>query len=236
MLWFATASCWGFDDSSIAQRFIIERAIARIDEDMDALSLRSVPENYIQALTGISKPVGSFVRMSSQGKEPVDALREFSPILKAVGAHLVIVIEDIDRKGSKFDAVHIQALLNRLREVENVSFVVSASPDSGLDFAKISDVSVHLPRLTEPVVMTLCDRIRTHCRERFPSDIDPHPNRKTLTEQRRASKWSPGFHGMHTSWTRAMAALTSTPRKLKSMLHRFESAWERMHGEVDMDE
>jgi hypothetical protein len=239
---FAHVNCWGFSSIS-AQEHVLEGAVAALSRHVDCLAVRHVPAAYADALSETSSWLKAVVRVLKGSGTPVVQLQRFTPILRAIGAQLMIVVEDTDRNGPDFDQKHIEAMLHNFREVERVSFVLTAGAMSEIDFPKIAEHILFMPPLGEETTLALLDRIRDHCQTEW-KNIDPTPtpsaprNRPiSLKANASTARAASGmFHYDHPDWAVAVAALLNTPRHLKRALAAILSGWETLNGEVDVDE
>jgi hypothetical protein len=165
-----------------------------------------------------------------------------TPVLDALNARLILIVEDVERAGKRFDTRHLQRLLWTLRGVGRATFILAADPASTrLDFPKLCDEIELIPDLDADDVLVILDASYRHWTSRF-KDIDPHPNRdkdsklqlRQLSEQgelldfvRQTGRDTP---------VDALIALLSTPRALKHVLRRVDRAWDTLHGEVELDD
>lgn len=117
-VWFARVSCWGFENANAVVRHILHAAVASVNEHVDCSHLRGMPESYRRAISA----TGGFdriVRLLAHYDDPWTQLRRLSPVLIAVDARLVVVVEDLDRNESRdFDPAQVVAMLHRLRSVD----------------------------------------------------------------------------------------------------------------------
>lgn len=239
---FAHVNCWGFSSIS-AQEHVLEGAVAALSKHVDCLAVRHVPAAYADALSETSSWLKAVVRVLKGSGGPVTQLQRFTPILRAIGAQLVIVVEDTDRNGPDFDQKHIEAMLFNFREVERVSFVLTAGAKSEIDFPKIAEHILFIPPLGEETTLVLLDRIRNQCQTEW-KNIDPTPtqsaprNRPVSLRANAATAHAAFgmFHYDHPDWAVAVAALLHTPRHLKQTLAAILDAWKALNGEVDVDE
>ena len=241
---FVHVQCWGFS-SIAAQEHILEKAIEKLGEEVDCLSLRSISAAYVDAINETNSWVGTIFRMFSPSASPLHHLKRFTPLLGATNAQLVIIIEDTDRNGSDFDQKHLEAMLYNFREVERVSFVLTAGDRSEIEFPKIAEYILFLPPLMEDKVLALLDRMRQYCLTSVPF-IDPTVGAEGNSSRNRpdalrasaaAGRMATdmlGFEGQ--PWAGALASLLNTPRRLKQTLFILKSRWEILRGEVDVDE
>lgn len=232
-LWFAKVNCWGFRDPAAAQEAVLKRVVATMREQVDVWGLRSLPEDYVRSVSSASKAVDVALAFLRPDPEPASQLRRLTPVLKAVGARLVVVIEDVDRNDAGFGVSHVQALLYRLREVEGLSFVLSARAGTEIDFTKLCDRQEELFPLDRDEVLAVVAKVQGYCLGRHPEDVgtseavDLLRFNPMLATEPAQTRWY---------WFSALPALLSTPRLLKAALGRTVDAWGRLHGEVDFYE
>lgn len=239
---FAHVSCWGFSSIS-AQEHVLEGAVAALSQHVDCLAVRGVPAAYADALAETSSWVGTMFRALSRSRTPVGQLQRFTPILRAIQARLVIVLEDTDRNGPDFDQKHIEAMLYNFRDVDRISFVLTAGAKSDIDFPKIAEHILFLPPIPEATILELLDHVREHCQSSC-AHIDPTPtegaprNRPTSLRASASTAHlaSQMFRYEHPDWAIAVASLLNTPRRLKQTLSGILTSWETLRGEVDLDE
>jgi KAP-like P-loop domain-containing protein len=125
-LWFVKISCWGFDDSALIQRGVLDQVVQCVGDKVDCFAIRGVPQNYVDATKDIGW-LSIFRIFVSRRLTPLEELQRLTPVLTAIGHNIVVAIEDVDRNGRSFDLSDIQALLARFREVNGVSFILSIS-------------------------------------------------------------------------------------------------------------
>jgi hypothetical protein len=232
-------SAWGFSSSAVRQ-YILERAIEELARWVDCRALRGMPQAYVDALSQCAKWLPALLSPWLSDAEPVKQLRLLTPILRAINAHLVVVIEDSDRTASDFDPQHLQAMLNDFREVEGLSFVLTVGSTAQIDFPKLAEQIIMIPSVPPTDAAMFLDRIRNHCREKWPV-ID-----LVTTEQNRPTSLFADLEAANLSafllpwrisaWSGAIADVVTTPRDLKFALSAILRSWDGLHGEVDLDE
>lgn len=225
-------NCWGFRDAAAAQEAVLKKAVNAIREKVDVWGIRSLPEGYIRSLSSASKVADLAIAFLRSSSEPVEQLRRLSPVLQSFRARLVVVIEDVDRNETGFGASHIQALLYRFREVEELSFILSAGSGANIDFAKLCDHQEDLLPLDRDVVLKVISTTLRYCLSRFPVDINTSEEADFFAH-RDASQVTGTYYWY---WFAALPELLLTPRLLKSALRRMVTSWEQLHGEVDLNE
>lgn len=232
-LWFVRVSCWGFDNSALVQREVLNQVTQRVGEHVDCFSIRGLPQNYLDAVSTEIGWVGIFGVFVNRRLSPLQELQRLSPVLRSVGRDVVVVIEDVDRNGRNFDLSDIQALLARFREVDGISFVLTIANEQQVDFARVCEFVEVVPPLEEQQTLKLVHRVRAMCLDRFddalPDAIEP------LTADDDRHSVASIFFGDFRYWQSALVTLISNPRALKFTLRRVVAAWGSLHGEVNID-
>jgi hypothetical protein len=232
---FSRVNCWGFS-SSAAQEHLLEQAIESLSKHVDCMALQGLPTTYTDAIRKTSSWASVLLSPLTHPQRPVHQLKRFTPILTAINGRLIIIIEDTDRNGPNFNQKDIEAMLFNFREVERVSFVLTTGKQSEIDFPKVAEHILFLPAIPSELTLTVLDRVRDHCRKICPS-IDPTIGRNRIesllaSAQIYAQTGSLG----RTAWVRALPSLIRTPRALKTISSSVISAWQILHGEVDLDD
>lgn len=245
---FSYSSCWGFEDSTRAQEAILQACVERLAEECDCNHLNPLPGHYRDAV----KETGGWLKpmfiVATGSLLPDAQLRKFTPVLASLDAHLVIVIEDLDRVGPEFDSTKIVAMLHQLRRIERVSFIVAIGQPPPIDLAKVVDDVVYLEPLSPERALEFVDSMRTRLLV-DPNYVDPellredplrgttHRNRPPRLAGRHATDvmqiWARG--PIH-EWTKDLGQLVSAARTLKSVLTDYRQRWLAVLGEVDPDE
>jgi hypothetical protein len=133
-VWLCRVSCWGFDDSRAALQHTLAAMVDCLERQVDCAAVRGLPVAYQQAFSAASTGwLSSILPVALvQDPNPTQQLRRLTPLLRAIDARLVVVIEDVDRQeSSDFDPTHIERLLYSLKGVSGVSFIVCTSSQEG---------------------------------------------------------------------------------------------------------
>lgn len=153
-LWFVQVNCWGIEKSALAPAYILEHLVNTAELFVDCQQLRGIPLAYRRMMQ--AEPSGRLSRFFEPFHvvDPVATLGTVSPLLECLGARIVILLEDADRAaGTDFDPQHIERLLWSIRNIERLTFVVAATAQFEIDFAKLCDHIEILPRI-DPVDVT----------------------------------------------------------------------------------
>lgn len=226
---FVSVSCWGFENAPAAQQAVLTQIIQNLSEKVDCFGIQGMPAEFVEAISETSDYLKSIFKFVAS-KDPDAQLGRISPILSAIQTKLVVVIEDTERPSPNFDLSSIEGLLNRFRDISEISFIILASLDAKIDFARLCEHTELIPDLAPEMVIELLNTVRDFNRGQFQQDIDLAKREplRDLFMFVRMERY--GF------WESNLALLINTPRKLKATIRRFSDAWKLLHGEVDIDE
>jgi hypothetical protein len=230
-LYFARISCWGFEEALAAQKSVLSTLVKRTNEKVECLSILQLPNEYISTASKKFEWLSVFTAVD---ETPVEQLQRLSPILTAIDRRVILVVEDVDRTGQKFDISTVFALLAQFRQVRNLSFILTISPRQTADFARLCEFTEFIPMPTPSTVAMLCQRIRDHLIKMFPDDILVDKLKDLAGAERIdtvAAIMMPGVK----DWPTAVVQLLRVPRFLKRALRRLSDAWQNLHGEVSID-
>jgi hypothetical protein len=230
-LYFTRVSCWGFEEAIAAQKSVLSTLVKSTNEKVECLSIRHLPNEYVSVA---SKKFEWLSLFTSIDETPLEQLQRLSPILTAIGRRVVVVVEDVDRAGEKFDISTVFALLAQFREVRNLAFILTISPHQVVDFARLCEFTELLPMPTPSTVALLCQRIRDHLIEMFPDDILVDKVKDLAGTERIDSLSALMMPGVK-DWPSSVFQLLRVPRFLKRALRRLSDAWKTLHGEVSID-
>ena len=91
-----SVSAWGLRDQPGAA-VILRHAVERLAAEVDCLSVSNLPDQYVQALKGVSPEWLNLPTMLPAPGDAEDQLRRLEPILDAINARLIVIVEDLDR-------------------------------------------------------------------------------------------------------------------------------------------
>ena len=237
---FAHVNCWALPRAGDAPRIALERAVSALNHIVDAEALRGLPAIYSRLLAG--EPTGTIGKILSSGR-PMDAteqLHRFTPMLEAIDAKLLFIIEDAERAAPPFETRHLERLLWALRDVKRVSFVLSFDPNCiRFGYTKLCDYIERLPRLSVRSVEDILAPAYTHWRTGHEGYIDPLPevrrDRLGLDRVTHAFvRYQRRLHG--DSVADAITDLLTSPRNLKHFVRDVDRTWEALRGEVELDD
>jgi hypothetical protein len=232
---FVYASCWGFEDASRTQKEVLDAIIREVGKEVDCLEIRELPEAYIDALSTHATFVKTLVQVGQRKLTPLEQLQRLSPILAAIDKKVVVIIEDVDRAGNRFDLAQIQALLMQFREVERLSFILAISPMQQVDFVKLCDHIEIMPTLERSQILEIIHKVREMLLSEQPPGI--------LLDRLQPLVAADGDYRIFDvlrryslPWQLALCTLLNKPRLLKHALRRLCDSWPRLRGEVKLDD
>ena len=241
---FVHTNCWGFESSAKAQEHVLDACVSALTERVDCNMLRPVPAFYADAFQKPEGWFGSLMVLAFGATTPVAELKRFTDPLRAIGAHLVVIIEDADRNGDSFDPNQVLAMLHYMREVPRMAFIVSASTEVAIDLYKVTDDVVYLDSTPWQVALGIIDRVRIYALGRS-GYTDPEGLRdgvsvkrpRSLVENARTGEQPAGIFVSHPpNWPKELALLLGSVRVMKAALREFLGKWDALWGEVDPDE
>ena len=232
---------WGLQRTSVAKH-ILEKCISSLSQEADCLALSEIAVDYRRALAGSGSLWGKIMGEVLGRTEPERVLWKLDFILEALDARVVILLEDLNRNRSPhFLGVDAIALLDRLKDLARVSFVLTTDPDEITDLLRVCEHIEVLPAMPIMDTLKLIETFREHCRKTATEqhDLDPVDTKsRDAAFQTTRDEFVLGVMTAagHLYPVKAMARLLNTPRLLKNCLRRGWGAWESLHGEVDVDE
>ena len=236
----AKVNYWAMPRSQDAPRVALEHAISALDDFVDTLALRRLPDVYQQILS--AEPTGTIAKLFSIGRtrDAAEQLSGLTPLLEAIDAKLLLIVEDAERAGQAFETRQLERLLWTLRDVDRVSFILSFDPErASFDYSKLCDNIERVPRITADRVEDMLAPAYEHWQTVSEGYIDPLPERR---EDRLglANVTDPLIRHMRrkdgTSVADAITDLLTTPRNLKHFIRAVDRSWEALRGEVELDD
>ena len=233
----ARVDVWTVPKPEDAPRLALNQIINALDDFVDTIELRGLPLSYKQLAA--AEPSGKLTRVLglNHARDSLEALARLSPILDALNARIVLIVEEVERVGKAFDTRHLARFLWALRSLDRSAFVLAVDPDSvHLDFSKLCDTIERVPAIHVEHVATIFMAAYGHWTSAY-SYIDPHQNRREggKLQLGTARMAYVKLTGRDTPLD-TLVSLLQTPRALKHVLRRVDHAWSHLHGEVDLDD
>ena len=237
----ASLDVWAAERAEDVSRLALDRIVEALDDYTDTIALRNLPATYQRLVA--ATPAKNLAAVLGLGKErdSLVELHRLAPVLGAVNARLLLIVEDTERTGDEFHSRHLQRLLWALREVPRTSFVFATDPNicPSIDFSKLCDGIELLPPMKyEEVGVIVATAVRYWLS--LYEDIDARPGRHRSKLQlesvgvggafeylRRVAPDTPLDH---------LGRLLETPRHLKHVLRRVDWTWRQLHGEADLED
>ncbi|MCA9032108.1 MAG: hypothetical protein KDA66_14930, partial [Planctomycetaceae bacterium] len=232
-------SAWGFENAQALIGHVLEESVQKLGEYVDTSAIRQLPDEFLLALGDVS-PLGRAVAsIMKSGVEPVAVLKRLSPILEAINARLIIVVEDLDRTSDKdFDREKVLATLCMLRDVAHASFVLSG--DNSLIqggesiFSKLCDHIENVPTIDRKSLRQILSHFVFWCYERIGPEA--HHSQNCIDWSSEDEQTKSHVESVPNPVFAALTALLANPRTLKHALRRTAQAWRRIKGNAVLHE
>ncbi len=232
-----TVDGWGAKPADAAE-LILRKIVQELGKHVDVLQLASLPSRYRAALIGTrSAPIAVFNELTSHA--PMDVLDRLDHVLGALDRRLVVFLEDMDRQAAGETLEAIASLLDRLKRLSHVSFVISIDParQESIDIIRLCEYSESMLPIDVDTAHRLLDAFFA---ERVASGDFTNPNKPRMDEWRitqSRDRITRALMGSGRSENvEALLRLMRTPRVMKSVLRQARAAWEELRGEVDLVE
>lgn len=216
---FAPIDGWGRGKGTVSAQ-IIDEIVAALTNYVDCASIRNVPQEYMDALSGADfKGIFALAKILPlhSHQSPDELIKKIETILLSIGKTMVVVLEDFDRNPQgEIIMNEVAGLLDRLRELRSINFIVCVAPG----------IESHL-----------LSRISTHREDLFAFDalefVDATLDLMKSYADSRSHIFFNGSDDETKNAAKAISAVIKTPRDAKYALRRAFSAWESLVGEVN---
>jgi len=228
------AAGWGLQEGAVAER-ILSAVLGALATRIDCLGISMLPREYAAALSELGS---GWLRCAAGVLTPParaeDVLGRLDPILDAIGRNLVVFVEDMERNPSSSGAAELAALLDRLRPLKRVSFVLATSERSPTALPRICERIESLPALPLQQVIPVIEGFRSRELERYGDvNLGQGEARKLWVENQELLGMA-AAEGLIPA-AKAIALFLRVPRALKSVLRRVSEVWRSLHGEIRFD-
>ncbi len=238
---FAAASTWGLNGRAKVEQ-IIEAILNAMDgAGVDLLSVQGIPTAYAQAVGAVHSKLGDLVEViCGLSVPPWSLLPRIDYVLRVVGLHVVVCIEDIERDVSDKDVDFLNGLLSEVAGLSQVSLLVTyvANKDTihnEVIRERLCNVVRTMPSIPPEKAWDKVCKLHRNCFDfgKEHGDIIFENDAGGLwIPLRSTAAWalSPEIRGMMES----IANVLRTPRMLKATLRQVRDVWQGgLHGEVD---
>ncbi|QUM84592.1 P-loop NTPase fold protein [Moritella sp. 28] len=129
---FSNIDTWGSDSNSI-NGIVLAKVISDVSSYVDVSALKQLPSQYIDALKIGGNPLKLLAVFSGVSVDPKAGLIKLDNILSTIDKKLIITIQDLDRSSHPLKSCNeLSALLDKLKELKNISFIIALSYDSNV--------------------------------------------------------------------------------------------------------
>jgi hypothetical protein len=236
-VWVCTVSCWGFEKSADAVQHVLATVVASLEKHIDCLAIRGLPKSYANAVYGVSDWFGRLAGELTESEDDIAQLCSLARVLRAINGTLIVAIEDLDRNQSpRFSITEIEAMLHRIKlSVPEIRFLLTTGARTTISLSKLCDLIEPLPQLDEKTTYDNLCTFREDCFARYSSDLIPETVTSKTWRQRSDLDWlirdsnDPQMED-------AAVLLLRNPRVLKTVQTAVRRVWDRLHGEIDLDD
>jgi len=236
-------SGWGFREGTAAQH-VLQAATKQLGKHTDCLSITTLPTKYGRAIGDSGNVLARIISNILCGwQSPIDILKKLDVLLDRIEKRMVIFLEDIDRnKREDVFFNEISALLDGLKELKNVTFVLAIGEEhKGQEvLIKTSEHIETIPNLDRRLLIKMCETFRDHCLLKLDKNVrfNIDGKRDEHTGFKR-SKLMEEFAEIDERLEKPIDYVTellNNPRVAKLSLRRSYQGWEKLCGEIDFDD
>ncbi|MFP2896955.1 P-loop NTPase fold protein [Corallococcus sp. 4LFB] len=241
-------SLWPFESTQAAIAGVLNAILEQLSNHVPVYHLKGLSTDYIDAIEGTGLPLIKAIRLAKPD-QPSLLLKKIDTTALATRIKIFLWIEDFER----FAGLHkstgepeyarlgpLRALLNELSELKSIQVLLASSAaDYRFDLEKLVQFAINIPRLQEKTTSVTVQTNRQFALQKFPGEIDPAtPDERNRLWPQAPDKSPPTWHSDADpdSLAGAVSILCSTPRKLKQTLRHFSDTWDKLHGEIDIDD
>ncbi len=237
---------WGLTKETVVD-VILKQTVAELSKYVDGLGLMNIPHEYQKALSDAGPWWCKIILTDFPRKDGFKQLERLDEVLVCMGLRMVIILEDLDRNIQKDEKLNeVAGLLDRIKKLDNLSFVMAISTNvdlvgPGISMRLAEHIEV-IPALYPKYVRAIVNMFRGYCLKQYQEDVD------FLSKEHRENRWGTDktYPFDPDAWKAAIGGkdkpifaipkLLTGPRALKQVLRRTLSAWNRLHGEIDFDD
>lgn len=245
---FCFVDSWGRDVKTLSEQ-ILSKIVYEISEYVDITHLGCLPEKYADALERTSSILASILRLGSLAYDAEKVIEKLDNTLSVIDKKVIVVIEDLDRINNKDpEWSYIEPLLDRLKNTENINYIVSIRNSEELDAPKLFQ-NITLMALDQEKALDTLRKFRNKMIVSYKDDNLVDSYRKEEREnQNNSVSTSVKLYNKYLHFESidiASASLdkeyfylsffANTPRKLKIVLKDIYDYWKKLKGEVELD-
>ncbi len=203
-------------------KFLLESAIKELSKIFDCSGLISVPQSYKQAITSVNKYGAGLFDLFDSFLKPSDILKKLNDAITINNCKVIFIIEDIERVDSMDNEYKemIFSLSDRCKDLHNIAFIYSSIDEIDIRLAFTREDIVNL---TPPQIASLINT--------FMQGIDVTNYNGMLNAEGKIRQLENVYpQGLDLFKT------IGTPRVLKAILRDFYESWERIKGDICMED
>jgi hypothetical protein len=216
--------------------YLLGLAVAEMSKYVDTLALNRLAREYAES---VMRSGPSWLHpFAARQASPVEELDKLNRVLEAIDAHLLFVIEDVDRNAPPDDlptaSTQLQSLLDRLRPCKRLSFILAVG-NATLDFDRLCDVKIYVPYLPAKMICDTVNKYGSQWMKEAKNDgihIDSDMGRLFADSSMIRITGLDRDIRLGTDDI-SLVGLLRTPRRLKAVLNDTKRSWKTLRGEVD---
>jgi len=243
--------CWAHGENSQKLiKLLLEQVVSDISKRVEAVSLHSVPDDYLEVAYGVSSWI-KLITPFLPKHNPHTVLKRIDTLLEAQDLKLLLVIENIDRSPAVVALVNsVAAVLDQVSQFESIRFIFSGSKEKLPlpTVARIADYTETLSTKLSPLVigqfLKLClDYSLDAKRNEKPvipwleKDFIPASTSNVLRHFKlEKGEVIPKYHieGTNERLLDALVNCLANPRQLKLVFRYVFERWKNLEGEINL--
>lgn len=250
-------SLWPYETPKAALAGMLKALTDELSRHVNTLELTGLSARYLGAVERAQGWIGGLARLLGGTEEPERVLERLSGVAGAVGVHLVLWVEDLDRfsgadhRSSSAEPDFrdherlsaVRAMLYLLDRAPSISVVISDTTlQTRFDLEKIARYIEYTPRLNPADVWKCIETFRKGCLGGWPREvIDPldadlRAKHLALDMFKEDINVKMQIYRQHCTTGDAMIIALSTPRVVKCVMRSVHLTWSRIPGEIDFDD
>lgn len=231
---------WGRKDLSVTGQ-ILELTIDKLSEVIDCSAFNSLPSHYTKALEGSNiKSIKVLTALLGHSSKPEKKLSELDSVLKAINYNVVIILEDFDRNpDSSVCNNQLPALLDRLRKLQKVSFILSIGPKSSTsgNLERVCSYREDLININPSnLILDLIGQLRKKAWEEGLYFSGTFDDEQRWVMSNRVSEAILNVDFFKFKALKEASRVITNPRDLKHIVRRTFEIWDKLKGEVLLEE
>ncbi len=247
---FRSVGLWSYSDGPSAAAGILTEVTSCINREIDMLSLQGLSREYAKAID-LAGTTGTLLNIALQRQRtPQEIVQVIDDILAAIGKHLVVWVDDMERFQSIDTATNeigpVLALLESLHSAKNLTVIIATVAEcKALDYTRMASHLILMPENSPTKFWKIIEKFITETFEQSPLLRCADPNSNIPREfwmLGDIQTFMPGEQVDNSHRRTGMARnaafqdIIRTPRLIKAALRWTLKHWGRLAGEFDFND